>query len=211
MKRLFLLILVFLFAMGSCSSMAEEERSTLPFGISPDATIEDVVEAMTPVLGEPQTMVGFDGLWAFEPENCYLYDFLVERASAISRETGWEIIIDLDEGNQELLIDHLTALYAALHEWYGEPAETSPEYATYDLMGNKAVRVLYDDQEALQAHLDKYKFENGWYTCSWQNCAYHLSIFHYTTSSGSKTGFSVELRWEKKDAKTEETAPETAQ
>ena len=211
MKRLFLLILVFLFAMGSCSSMAEEERSPFPFGISPDATIEDVVEAMTPVLGKSQTMVGFDGLWGFEPENCYLYDFLVERASAISRETGWEINIDLDEENHDLLIDHLIALYSALHDWYGEPTETSPEYASFDLTGGKTVRVLYDDPEALQAHMEKYKFENGGYACRWPNCTYYFSIIHYTTTSGQKTGYRISLYWEKKDAETEETAPEAAQ
>lgn len=207
MKKLILLIAVFAFSVFLCPSQAEELWSPYPFGISPDAAIEDVVEAMSPVLGEAHTLPGFDGLWAFEPENCYLYDFLVKRASAISRETGWEINIDLYEENQDLLIDHLIALYSALHDWYGEPTETSPEYASFDLMGGKTVRVLYDDPEALQAHLDKYKFENGWYTCSWQNCAYHLSIFHYTTSSGTKTGYSVELRWEKNDAETEEAAP----
>lgn len=211
MKKLILLIAVFAFSVCLCPSQAEEARSPYPFGISPDAAIENVVEAMSPVLGEAQVLPGFDGLWAFEPENCYLYDFLVERASAISRETGWEINIDLDEENHDLLIDHLIALYSALHDWYGEPTETSPEYASFDLMGGKTVRVLYDEPEALQAHIDKYQFENGGYTCRWPNCIYYFSVIHYTTTSGQKTGYKISLYWEKKDAETEETAPEAAQ
>lgn len=209
MKKLLVLTIAF-FLFCSCA-FAEEQSSPYPFGIHADASIDDVVEAMTPVFGEAKTIDGLDGLWSFEPDHRYLYDFLVDRASAICRESGWEIHIDLDEENQEFLIEHLVSLYAALYDWYGEPAETSPEYASYDLMGGKIVRVLYDEPEALQDHINKYKFENGWYDCIWPNCLYRLSIYHYQSVGGNKTGYSISLYWEKKDAETEEATPETAQ
>ena len=213
MKKLLLLVLTLVFLSCLHPSLAEEEPpSPYPFGIPEKASYTDVIASLTSVFGDQLKLGGSIDSGVFKPEDCYFYDFLVDQVSSLGRDSDWLLTLSLEEEDPDHLLDHLLALYIDLHELYGDPVSTVPEFASFDLSGHKTITVLYNNPGAMQAHIDKLRAEGGDYDCVWPLCTLRLSIHQYRGFSGTGISYGVKLYWKKvNDAETEKATPETAQ
>ena len=191
------------------SAAFAEESSPFPFGISADASSDDVAAILSPVFGEIITPPGFeDKTWGIAPENKYLYDFLIDDIQLYINNEAWKLEFRLVEENPYLFTIHLLNLYDAIKDQFGLPSSALPEMSTYDLSGNQTMRNLFEEPSALEKFLLDEK-DSIYYSCNWEICSLTAFVFNDATGSIGNSSCTVHISWNKesKDAPREEAAP----
>ena len=100
----------------------------------------------------------------------------------------------MEDETPDSFAEHVYSLYMTLKETYGDPLSTEPDSTTYDLSGNKTMRILLEDQSAIKEYFKAKYDEKVDYSCKWDICSLLLRV---SKISIDKTWCYVSLSWNK--------------